>query len=865
MPTLTGTSTGRDGVSAGYLQSCDFHVEMWGQSNDVGFADFGAAGGSGDAQTGSDAPAYLLFAPCSFRQLSATAPAASGAQTYNINTGTVPLGPYAAAGGNNVGAEQSLGRNLVKYGICKRPYIGKTGVASTSIPGHWAKSPGFPTTGTTLYQQLVANWNASVAETGRNIDVIVHQIGETDANTPARVTSAVADITAIYNNLRVDVPGAANAVVVIVMINPFASLPGDGDVAGYRAQQVAYVNGDSTGLSVLVDPFDIPLRSDPHYGAGGYWSLGDRILLAIRNRLFPGKSINLGGEPFAYYQADDPGATAQVSPSNASPRGAFDERENDLQILVATSYTQASTHNLVTAAGFLPLIAQFESVFTNHHAMSVWYRVVKNASMTADAAGNLRMPIPTMQFTGSTLNVTRIITIRGADPNSPFGPLLTGANNNSNTALVIPSSSTPTTIPTNALALILIAHTGNFTAVSSVTNSTLSALTLQRDSRYNPGAGTVGLAWATGDATGTSLNQTSIATSAASVNVGALLVINPAPATLTGASSGAAGASVASVQAIATLTGTSAGDAGASSSSAQALVTASGASVGGRGTSASAAQAIASLTGTSLGGEGTSTASVTTSSPTQPTLAGASIGARGTSAGAAQVTVTTSGASSGRAGATSGILLLLANLTGGSAGDVGGSSGAGGVTVTASGSSVGDDGQSSGAAQIVLGPHLDGASPGDVGSSAGAINLTPLPPGFSTAVRLVGVWSDGATSDAVTAAVLTPGQPVTWPRGMASYVVLQIVDQDGAPFDVDLRKAGNSVTLSVRQTLESDPVISVAGAAQAAPATYAFFVPSSATIDLSGRLVYDVWATRDQIDRQVVSPAYFDVTPRIRR
>lgn len=507
---------------------------IWGQSNAVGFADAFATGGAAANASGSDGNLYSAFAACQYAQLSSTAPAVSGAQTYNINVGPEALQPYAAAGGNNDGCANSIGRNLVKYGLATAPWLGVCGIGSTSIPGHWLPAAG-GTSG--VYSNFVNFISTQLTNSGRStVDFFVHQIGETDANTPARVTSAVADITSMYNSLATSLPATANAIIILVMVNPNANLAGDGDVAGYRTQQVAFKNGSSRTV-ILVDPDNIPVPSDPHYRASGYWDLGVRIVLALKSRIAPTASLDRGAGPAPWLQADGSVETTQNATFPAIPRGEFGQvgevPGRDVQFLFTSSYTQANADHNLSGSGWTRVGGLLDStVASNHRQMSCWWRPVVAANMVGpDAAGNMRMPSPSITFPTSTGNMARIITMRGLDPNNPIAVALSNTVTAAATTFKIPASTTPTTVPANATALVVVAHNGTTDSVSSIANANVSgsAIAVARDSRVNPGSLTIGMAHGAAPIVGTSLAQTTITYSASTVGVGYVLVLNPDP------------------------------------------------------------------------------------------------------------------------------------------------------------------------------------------------------------------------------------------------------------------------------------------------------------------------------------------------
>lgn len=133
----------------------------------------------------------------------------------------------------------------------------------------------------------------------------------------------------------------------------------------------------------------------------------------------------------------------------------------------------------------------------------------------------------------------------------------------------------------------------------------------------------------------------------------------------------------------------------------------------------------------------------------------------------------------------------------------------------------------------------------------------------SAIATLLGVWVDGPLADGVPSQT---AMQVDWPRGTIGSIVLNLIDNDGQPVDLDL--AGTDrLELSLRQTYGSDPstrrlASKVAGGGLG---SYQFDMVRTDTLDVfTGRMIFDVWVTRGSAERQVVSPGYFNISPRMR-
>lgn len=127
-------------------------------------------------------------------------------------------------------------------------------------------------------------------------------------------------------------------------------------------------------------------------------------------------------------------------------------------------------------------------------------------------------------------------------------------------------------------------------------------------------------------------------------------------------------------------------------------------------------------------------------------------------------------------------------------------------------------------------------------------------------VTLLGIFASG---DLAPSLPQTSAKQIDWPAGLVDSIDLYLVDEAGNPVLLNLG-GGDSVTLSVAQGQGQGQYFTLTGTAVAdnRPGVYTFGVSRVNTIDLVGRLVYDVWATLGGASRQVVAPSYFNVTPR---
>ena len=494
-------------------------VALIGDSNAVGAANFSATGqqDSGYGVTDVNGAGYAAVQMDSQWSQSITNPV-----TWLTVTGN--LRAYDVGGTLNVGSEQTLGRRMVELGLHASPIINKFALSGSTQHTHWRTDSTFPNNPANLHSQMMSYLLAREAATGKRHDVIVVVLGENDTSSSTNANATQVDLGNIFDAIRSGL-GRPTQLIYLIIIN--SSTTG-ANAATVISQQLAYVAADPYARAIRVD--DIPLASNPHYGANGYYTVGDRIAQQINVDFFSDTPRNRGSGPAPWLE--DWGSSVTIAAAGSgTPRSGSEERDGDYQLLVVTGQSAAATYSLTTAAGFTGVCnggAMFESVFggTNHRSMQVWERIVTSAGQT----NNGRMPVPTVSATGVQSSVANIVTIRG--PNkftvSPLDFCSTGANNANSTALSIAGGTTATA---NELVLYLtsIPATSNTgPLVSTVANSNVSGITIARQSIGNQ-ASFIGVATASGTvaSASTAIGNTTVTMAAAGVNVGAALAIKP--------------------------------------------------------------------------------------------------------------------------------------------------------------------------------------------------------------------------------------------------------------------------------------------------------------------------------------------------
>lgn len=127
-------------------------------------------------------------------------------------------------------------------------------------------------------------------------------------------------------------------------------------------------------------------------------------------------------------------------------------------------------------------------------------------------------------------------------------------------------------------------------------------------------------------------------------------------------------------------------------------------------------------------------------------------------------------------------------------------------------------------------------------------------------LELIGVWISGPRDEPVPTNTATP---IDLPRGSDVVLGFTLVDSLGQPVELDLL-GSDKLVFTARQPLGGPPLFAINASLTSSPGAYNFTIPSNTTIDFSGRLIYDVWATRAGAQQQVMFPAYLNLTPRMR-
>ncbi len=127
-------------------------------------------------------------------------------------------------------------------------------------------------------------------------------------------------------------------------------------------------------------------------------------------------------------------------------------------------------------------------------------------------------------------------------------------------------------------------------------------------------------------------------------------------------------------------------------------------------------------------------------------------------------------------------------------------------------------------------------------------------------LNLLGVWTTGPRDEAVPANTATP---IDLPRGTDATIEMALVDSLGQLVDLDL--AGNDrLVFSVRMTQGGEVLFEVLATKLVPIGTYQFVIASARTMELAGKVIYDVWATKAGAQQQVKAAAYLHITPRMR-
>lgn len=486
---------------------------LFNTSNGVGAANFNATGQSDSTYSVSDT---VGFANCQMNRRYATGVTDP---LVMIDVATETLRAYAAPPGLNMGAEQTLGRRLFGRGTATAPCIDTFAISgSTSL--NWRGDSTSPQSGGNACARAIAYANARKIAMGRSYDFGVMFIGENDTGSSGAANAVAANIASFTSTFRAGIGQPTLPMFIVYNIATTGAFS-----STVYSQIDTAVAADPYMRRVYVD--DIALASNPHYGANGYYDVGDRIEKAVTDYRFPGQAFNLEA-PSNFPRLQDWGAAITIPASGSgSPRSGPDLQDGDAQILVVSSYATDSVYSLSTPAGFTTFgSGKFQSIFsgTVFRSMQIYWRLVDEATL---AANNRQMPNPTVTCGTVATSETYILTFRGPNKwtSNPFDLFVTGVNNANNTALVIGGG---TTAVANELAILLCTIPGNTGSVTSCTNAALQNLTKRREALVSQSA-VIGMGVHTGQipTQGTVVGNTTYVMNGVGVNAGAFITLKP--------------------------------------------------------------------------------------------------------------------------------------------------------------------------------------------------------------------------------------------------------------------------------------------------------------------------------------------------
>lgn len=492
-------------------------IAIIGDSNAVGACNFGASGQQ-DSGYGVEAIGGTGFAACQIdKQWSQSITNPVTWLTMNGN-----LRAYDIAGNLNAGHEQTLGRAVVQFGLHASPKISNFALSGSTQHTHWRTDSTFPNNPATLHSQCVSYLQARETALGGAHDVIIVVLGENDTSSSTNANATEVDLGNIIGGLRTAL-GRPTQLVYLIVIN---SATTGANASTVISQQLSYIASDSNCRAIRVD--DIPMASNPHYGANGYYTIGDRIARQINKDFFadtPRSRVTVPGA--GAYLADRGSCVTIAAAGTGSPRAGAEERDRDYQLLVITGQSADATYTLSTPAGFTAVNAKFESVFsgTNHRTMAVYERLVTTAAQTV----NGYMASPVITATGVQSSIAEILTFRSAAgwTASPMENFQTGANNANSTALVIAGG---TTSAANCLGVVInsvpaTSNTGPLTTSCSNGSITYTKIFEMIGNQ----ASFVGEAVWTGPiaTSGTVVGNSTLVMAAAGVNTGCYFDIKP--------------------------------------------------------------------------------------------------------------------------------------------------------------------------------------------------------------------------------------------------------------------------------------------------------------------------------------------------
>lgn len=498
-------------------------VQIWlrvgaSQSNGIGEDD---ANASGSVSRPSADRGYNSFTPNTKtiqRLLYSQALVGSGAQTFT-DTGTTGGVTYAAAGGVNVGFWRRIPDILQQYGgytsvgiSLECPVLGAS-LRRNLMPG--------AADGRNIYNQSIARLDVDRAIYGSDPAGEVMVQGESDCQDATDAAQYQTNLTAYIAAVRAHL-GRPTFPFFVVKVNPNLSAGSFPFLAQVRAAQDAVALADPNVIIVSLDDY-FPFLTTLHYAANELMDGAERIGFAILKQLTPGFVGNLGTGPAPWLQGIGAGVTAQATPNTASPRSGPDDTNGDLHLLFGSTATTATsiTLKIGSEAGFTQL-ATFESVFsTSHRRVTAFTRTADTATIVANSG---HMPAPAVDFGANPLNVCGIARVRSVGGTAAVNTFSTGVNNGNTTALTIAGG---TTTAANCLLVAAIFTGGGTNSLASITTPGLT-WTIQRNSQFNPGSGTIEMAYATAVLpTAGAYGATTVTMAAVGVNAGIIVAVQP--------------------------------------------------------------------------------------------------------------------------------------------------------------------------------------------------------------------------------------------------------------------------------------------------------------------------------------------------
>ena len=433
-----------------------------------------------------------------------------------IDVARQDLQPYDPTPGNPaIGPEQALGRYLVQYHGFDAPVemykFAASGLKATNV----TTTAASPLTPKRLILQLQDGIDTILANSGKQLGVVVYALGTNDAGTDANSDAFAANLADTEAFLRLHY--GPNFLFCILLVN--SNMTAAGTLANrnkIRAAALAFAAAHPVNC-IAVTPDRIPVsNSNLHYVADEEGSVGNMLGEAISEALRPRRAWDFGSStgPAAWLQSNnEPTVRSQIAASgNLTPRGPARDKAGDWHYLLVGQGTEAVAPALTTANGFTLVASGFSTTAGLNQYLALYERICDQA--TLDANGG-RMPDPVVTD-GTTSKQAVIFSVRNAYKPGVLSSAIEAtqltANNASNTPV---SAAGVTTLGTNRL---IAAFQTGFASVanggSGWTDATLSGFALVRDSFDDINetsalaTGTLAAAGASGTVTGTRAGNT---------------------------------------------------------------------------------------------------------------------------------------------------------------------------------------------------------------------------------------------------------------------------------------------------------------------------------------------------------------------